>query len=163
VITQTKAAPRPTIPSAAQTRRGDSGAWSGSGGAASDNPVGGRLFGLVAVIQAVLPSMCARRAGHIILISSMGGHVSLPTMTAYTSSKLAVEGVGEGLAKELAPLGINVTIAEPVGFGTSFAANARQAADPIEDYEPARQAMREFAAGAVRGGYDAWAHVTSNT
>lgn len=109
------------------------------------------VFGLVSVTRAVLPSMRARRAGHIILISSMGGHVSLPTMTAYTSSKFAVEGVGEGLAKEVAPLGINVTIAEPAGFGTSFSSNARPAPHPIEDYQAARQAMRDFAAHSVRG------------
>lgn len=109
------------------------------------------VFGLISVTQAVLPSMRERRAGHIILTASMGGHVSLPTMTAYTSSKFAVEGIGEGLAKEVAPLGINVTIAEPAGYGTNFIANARPAPRPISDYDPARQAMRDFAAHAIRG------------
>lgn len=109
------------------------------------------VFGLVCVTQAVLPTMRERRAGHIILIASMGGHVSLPTMTAYTSSKFAVEGIGEGLAKEIAPLGISVTIAEPAGFGTSFSANSQPAPHPIEDYEPARQAMRDFSAHSIRG------------
>ncbi len=109
------------------------------------------VFGLVSVTQAVLPSMRKRRAGHIILISSMGGHVSLPTMTAYTSSKFAVEGIGEGLAKEVESLGIHVTIAEPAGFGTQFSSNARPAVHPIADYDAARHAMRDFSAEAVRG------------
>lgn len=109
------------------------------------------VFGLVSVTQAVLPSMRERGSGHIILVSSMGGHVSLPTMTAYTSSKFAVEGVGEGLAKELEPLGIHVTIVEPAGFGTNFSANASPTPEPIDDYEPARQLMREFAAKSVHG------------
>lgn len=108
-------------------------------------------FGLVTVTQAVLPSMRARRAGHVIPISSMGGHVRLPTMTAYASSKFAVEGIGEGRAKEVASLGIMVTIAEPAGFGTRFSASARPASLAIEQYEPARQVERDFAERAVRG------------
>src|SRR5690349_9589691 len=58
------------------------------------------VFGIVGVLQAVLPDMRARDHGHVVNISSMGGHVGLPTMSAYTSSKFALEGLSEGLAKE---------------------------------------------------------------
>ena len=109
------------------------------------------VFGLVSLTQAVLPSMRERRAGHIILISSMGGHVSLPSMSVYTSSKFAVEGVGEGLAKELAPLGIDVTLVEPSGYGTQFIANAVPATTTMSDYDPARQLMQDFRSTAIRG------------
>jgi NAD(P)-dependent dehydrogenase (short-subunit alcohol dehydrogenase family) len=109
------------------------------------------VFGVVTTVQAVLPSMRTRRAGHIIIVASMGGHVSLPTMTAYTSSKFAVEGLAEGLAKEVAPLGIHVTIAEPAGYGTAFSANAAAPQSLIDDYVPARAAMASFSAGSVRG------------
>ncbi|MGR6919917.1 SDR family oxidoreductase [[Actinomadura] parvosata] len=109
------------------------------------------VFGVVNVIQAVFPQMRERRAGHILITSSMGGHVSLPTMSAYTSSKFAVEGIGEGLAKEIAPLGIHVTIIEPAGFTTPFFQNLRQAARTLDDYEPARAAMAAFAESSVRG------------
>ena len=109
------------------------------------------VFGVVATVQAALPSMRLRRAGHVIIVASMGGHVSLPTMTAYTSSKFAVEGLAEGLAKEIAPLGIHVTIAEPAGYSTAFSANSSATPDPIADYEPAREAMREFSHGSVHG------------
>jgi NAD(P)-dependent dehydrogenase (short-subunit alcohol dehydrogenase family) len=108
------------------------------------------VFGVVTVIDAVLPQMRARRAGHILNISSMGGHVSLPTMTAYTSSKFALEGLSEGLGKELAPLGIKVTIVEPAGFSTSFLDNS--GSNPtLDDYDAARAAMRAFSAGSRRG------------
>ncbi|MFC7110430.1 SDR family oxidoreductase [Nonomuraea rubra] len=107
------------------------------------------VFGVVNVIQAVLPQMRERRAGHILITSSMGGHVSLPTMSAYTSSKFAVEGIGEGLAKELDPLGIHVTIIEPAGFTTPFFQNLRQAARTLDDYEPARAAMAAFAKSSL--------------
>ena len=102
------------------------------------------VFGLVSLTQAVLPSMRSRRAGHIILISSMGGHVSLPSMSVYTSSKFAVEGIGEGLAKEVAPLGIHVTLAEPAGYGTRLIANAVPSPMVLGDYDPARRLMQEF-------------------
>ncbi|MEW2329640.1 SDR family NAD(P)-dependent oxidoreductase [Micromonospora chersina] len=108
------------------------------------------VFGVVAVIQAILPQVRQRRAGHILITSSMGGQVSLPTMSSYTSSKFAVEGIGEGLAKEVAPLGIDVTIVEPAGFTTPFFQNLRQAATPLDDYDPARDAMAAFGKTSVR-------------
>lgn len=108
------------------------------------------VFGVVTVTDAVLPQMRARRAGHILNISSMGGHVSLPAMTAYTSSKFALEGLSEGLSKELAPLGIKVTIVEPAGFSTSFLDNS--GSNPtLDDYDAARAAMKAFSAGSRRG------------
>lgn len=108
------------------------------------------VFGVVRVIDAVLPQMRERRAGHILNTSSMGGHVSLPTMTAYTSSKFALEGLSEGLSKELKPIGIDVTIIEPVGFTTPFFDNL--STNPqLADYDGARRAMADFSAGARRG------------
>jgi len=109
------------------------------------------VFGVVSVVSAVLPQMRGRRAGHIINISSMGGHVSLPTMSAYTSSKFALEGLSEGLAKEIAPLGIKLTIVEPCGFDTSFSSNANTAAKQLSDYDSARQAMKDFSATSRYG------------
>ncbi|GAF47621.1 SDR family NAD(P)-dependent oxidoreductase [Rhodococcus wratislaviensis] len=109
------------------------------------------VMGIVRVLDAVLPGMRERRAGHILNISSMGGHVALPTMTAYTSSKFAVEGLSEGLAKEVAGLGIKVTIVEPCGMGTNFLANAGQPECLLADYDQARDAMKAFSAGSRWG------------
>jgi NAD(P)-dependent dehydrogenase (short-subunit alcohol dehydrogenase family) len=109
------------------------------------------VFGAVSVTKAVLPQMRVRRAGHIIMTSSMGGQVSLPTMTVYTSSKFALEGISEGLAKEVRPLGINVTIVEPAGFTTPFFQKLHMPGRELPDYEPARQAMTAFGKTSVRG------------
>lgn len=109
------------------------------------------VFGVVTVVSAVLPQMRARMTGHIINISSMGGHVSLPTMSAYTSSKFALEGLSEGLAKEIAPIGIKLTIVEPCGFATAFSSNANPAATQLPDYDAARQAMKDFSATSRYG------------
>ncbi|NIH77474.1 SDR family NAD(P)-dependent oxidoreductase [Amycolatopsis viridis] len=92
------------------------------------------LFGAAAVTRAVLPHMRARRSGHIVQLSSVGGVVGNPGHTAYATSKFALEGMSEALAGEVAPLGIRVTIVEPGPFRTDFAGRSMRYADPIDDY-----------------------------
>lgn len=109
------------------------------------------VVGLVQVIQAVLPHMRERGSGHIINIGSMGGHVSLPTMAVYCASKSAVQNLTEGLAKEVGPLGIDVTLVEPAGYNTSFATNSKLPATSIPAYASAYAAMAEFSDESARG------------
>ncbi|MCG7205366.1 SDR family NAD(P)-dependent oxidoreductase [Streptomyces arenae] len=109
------------------------------------------VVGVVQVIQGVLPHMRERGSGHILNIGSMGGHVALPTMSVYTSSKSAVQNLTEGLAWELQPLGIKVTLVEPAGFNTNFTANSTMPARSIADYADSYAQMAEFDQQAVRG------------
>ncbi|HSV46774.1 MAG TPA: oxidoreductase [Ramlibacter sp.] len=93
------------------------------------------FFGLVEVTRAVLAGMRARRRGHIVNFSSLVGFVGFAGMAMYSASKFAVEGYSESLAKELAPLGIHVTMIEPGSFRSDFAgASLVLAAQQIEDY-----------------------------
>jgi NAD(P)-dependent dehydrogenase (short-subunit alcohol dehydrogenase family) len=93
------------------------------------------FFGLVAVTQAVLPGMRARKSGYIINISSVGGRMAAPGSGFYSASKFAVEGMSDALRKELKPLGIGVMVVEPSGFRTDFAGRSlRQSARTIEAY-----------------------------
>ncbi len=93
------------------------------------------FFGLVFLTQQVLPGMRARKTGHIINISSTAGRLAYPGSGYYSASKFAVEGMSDGLRKELAPLGIGVMLVEPGGFRTDFAGRSlRQSAQPIADY-----------------------------
>jgi len=78
------------------------------------------VFGLLRVTQAVLPHFRNRRSGHVINLSSIGGLVGISGYGIYNSTKFAVEGLSESLAKEVAPLGIRVTIVEPGPFRTNF-------------------------------------------
>ncbi len=78
------------------------------------------FFGLAAVMRAVLPLMRANGRGHVINLSSVGGLVGSPAAGYYNASKFAVEGLSEALAKEVAPLGIRVTLVEPGPFRTDF-------------------------------------------
>ncbi len=93
------------------------------------------FFGLVFLTQQVLPGMRARKQGHIVNISSVAGRMAHPGSAYYSASKFAVEGLSDGLRKELAPLGIGVMVVEPGGFRTDFAGRSlHQSAQPIADY-----------------------------
>jgi NAD(P)-dependent dehydrogenase (short-subunit alcohol dehydrogenase family) len=94
------------------------------------------FFGLVALTKAVLPGMRARKSGHIVNISSIGGLVSFGATGYYHATKYAVEGMSESLSIEVAPLGIKVTIVEPGPFRTDWAGRSLlESRTVIEDYE----------------------------
>lgn len=94
------------------------------------------VFGLLNVTRAVLPGMRARRSGHLINISSLGGYQSAAGFGLYCSTKFAVEGLTEALHAELAPLGIHATVVEPGYFRTDFLDAASLAVSPrvLDDY-----------------------------
>ena len=71
------------------------------------------LLGTIRVTQHVLPIMRAQRGGTIVNISSGVGRFGLPGMSAYVSTKFAIEGLSESLAYELSPFGIKVVLIEP--------------------------------------------------
>jgi NAD(P)-dependent dehydrogenase (short-subunit alcohol dehydrogenase family) len=105
------------------------------------------VFGLLHVTRAVLPFMRARRAGHVINISSIGGFSAYAGWGVYGATKFAVEGLTEALAQELAPLGIAATVVEPGFFRTDFldASSLVQTAVRIDDYAASVGAMRGIA------------------
>lgn len=78
------------------------------------------IFGALAVIQAALPLLRKQGSGHILGTSSNLGHVTLPVVGYYASSKWAFEAIHESLAEEVAPFGIKVTIIEPGAYATEF-------------------------------------------
>ncbi|KAF4780114.1 hypothetical protein HER10_EVM0009459 [Colletotrichum scovillei] len=78
------------------------------------------LFGTIRATQAVLPHMRAAHWGTVINISSTGGLRGLAAVSAYSSSKFAVEGLSESLAAEYADFGIRVILVEPGPFRTLF-------------------------------------------
>ncbi|XP_015506635.1 estradiol 17-beta-dehydrogenase 1 isoform X2 [Parus major] len=84
------------------------------------------LFGAVRTIQAFLPAMKSRRAGRIIVSSSIGGLQGLPFNAVYCASKFAVEGLCESLAIVLRPFNIHLTLVECGPVHTSFLANLQR-------------------------------------
>lgn len=78
------------------------------------------VFGTLAVIQAALPLLRKQGGGHILGTSSNLGHVTLPVIGYYCSSKWAFEAIHESLAAEVKDFGIKVTIIEPGAYATEF-------------------------------------------
>ncbi|GFG85854.1 oxidoreductase [Mycolicibacter algericus] len=102
------------------------------------------VFGTVATLQAALPPMRRRRRGHLMAVTSMGGLMAVPGMSAYCGSKFAVEGILEALGKEVAQFGIHVTAIEPGSFRTDWAGRSMtRAARSIADYDELFGPIRE--------------------
>jgi short-subunit dehydrogenase len=78
------------------------------------------VFAVGAMMRRVLPGMRARKRGHIVNFSSIGGLVGNPGTGYYCATKFAVEGLSQSLASEAHHLGIRVTIVEPGPFRTDF-------------------------------------------
>jgi NAD(P)-dependent dehydrogenase (short-subunit alcohol dehydrogenase family) len=105
------------------------------------------VFGSVAVIKAVLPSMRSRRTGHIVTLSSMAGLTALPGVAFYGASKFAIEGITGSLAQEVAAFGIHVTSLALGSFRTDWAGRSmtrvpRSIPDYDTVFEPIRAARR---------------------
>ena len=73
------------------------------------------FFGAIRVTQQALPVMRKQKNGTIINISSVGGRIGIPGLSAYHSTKFALEGLSESISYELEPFGIRVVLIEP-GF-----------------------------------------------
>ena len=93
------------------------------------------VFGLFAMTRAVLPIMRAQKSGHVINITSVAGVIGFAGSGYYSASKHAVEGWSDALAKEIEPLGLNVTCVEPGPFRTDWAGRSlKQTPCRIADY-----------------------------
>jgi len=102
------------------------------------------VFGAVAVTKAVLPKMRKRRSGHVINVTSMGGLITMPSLSFYHGSKFALEGLSEALGKEVKDFGIHVTAVEPGSFRTDWAGRSMSRAPRgIEDYDTLMNPIRE--------------------
>ena len=106
------------------------------------------VFGLLNVTRAVLPHMRAKRSGHIVHITSMGGFVQVAGWGVYGATKFAVEGLSEAMQAELSPLGIKVTIVEPGSFRTNFldGSSLHMIGTQIPDYAATAGRVRQAAA-----------------
>jgi NAD(P)-dependent dehydrogenase (short-subunit alcohol dehydrogenase family) len=106
------------------------------------------FWGLANMTRAALPGMRARRAGHIVNISSMGGVRGAPALGYYNATKFALEGFSEALAQETAPLGVKVLIVEPSAFRTDWAGrSASESQHRIADYDATAGARSRMVRG----------------
>lgn len=76
------------------------------------------FFGTLHPIKAVLPTMIARRRGHIVTISSVAGFLPVFGYTAYGAAKFAVRGFSDVLRQEMMDYGIYVSVVFPPNTNT---------------------------------------------
>ncbi|MGA9150028.1 MAG: SDR family NAD(P)-dependent oxidoreductase [Candidatus Nitrosopolaris sp.] len=89
------------------------------------------------VTKQVLPIMREQNGGIIINVSSVGGRIGLPVLSAYHSTKFALEGLSESISYEVEPFGIRVVIIEPGVIRTNImnsSISTTKASDPKSPY-----------------------------
>ncbi|WP_260980973.1 SDR family NAD(P)-dependent oxidoreductase [Curtobacterium pusillum] len=93
------------------------------------------LFGVVTLSREAVHVMREQGSGHIVQVSSVGGRMATPGLGAYQTAKWAVGGFSSVLAKEVAPLGVRVTVLEPGGMRTDWAGSSMRVAPVRPEYE----------------------------
>ncbi len=91
------------------------------------------VVGLVAVAQAVIPSMVESRQGRIVNIGSVSGLTTTPFGGAYSATKAAVHMISDAMRMELAPFGIEVITIQPGSIRSSFGARAAVDVDRFQE------------------------------
>ena len=103
------------------------------------------FFAAVAMSKAVLPVMRRQKSGHIIQVASVAGRVGTPLLSAYCSSKHALEGFSESLRIETHALGIRVVLVEPGAFDTDiWTRNVTVAAGALDPNSPNKERSQRF-------------------
>jgi short-subunit dehydrogenase len=74
------------------------------------------IFGVMRVCKEVIPHMRSQGEGTIVNMSSLGGILAVPYMSAYTSAKFCLEAMSEAMYHEMKPHNINVVIMQPVAM-----------------------------------------------
>ncbi|MGE5755896.1 MAG: SDR family NAD(P)-dependent oxidoreductase [Planctomycetaceae bacterium] len=98
------------------------------------------VLGVARSIEAVLPGMVARRAGHLVGISSVAGYRGLPWMPGYSASKAALATYLEGLRPVLKRRGVTITTVYP-GFVRTAMTAETPFRRPVPMLEPAQAAQ----------------------
>ena len=126
--------------------------------------LGVNLWGVIHGVEAFVPRMIAsKEPGHIVNTASMAGLVATRGLGVYNTSKYAVVGLSETLAKDLRPYRIGVSVLCPMGVATQIRASERNrprelandapsASEPVElmGRTLAPAAVAEMVLGAIR-------------
>ena len=94
------------------------------------------LRGVLYGIAAALPHMKAQKSGHIINVSSVGGHKVRPGSAVYAATKAAVLMLSEGLRQEVKPYNLRTTVISPGAVQSELPQSVTQAdvATGIKDF-----------------------------
>jgi short-subunit dehydrogenase len=102
------------------------------------------FFGVLNITKKIIPIMRLQKSGTIINISSGAGQVGLPGISAYVSTKFAIEGFSESLMYELHPYGIKVVIIEPGVIKTNFFRNCKVSEHSVKKNSTYSRSLDKF-------------------
>ena len=85
-----------------------------------DEMVATNLTASIRLARAAIPHLRAQGGGHLMQMSSMGGHVTFPAFSLYHATKWGIEGFYDAVTVEVEPFGIRTTLVEPGVVGTGF-------------------------------------------
>ena len=109
------------------------------------------VVGMMDLIRYVVPIMKQQRSGHIVNFSSLASQISTPPLTIYASTKYAIEGLTDGLRRELAPWNIRLTRVHPSAVDTNFNKKAEAHGGIHYPYDWITGVKKEEVARAVIG------------
>jgi short-subunit dehydrogenase len=78
------------------------------------------IIAMVELMRQVVPGMKAQGSGHIVNFTSIASRIAFPPLSLYASTKYAIEGISDGLRRELSPWNIKVTRVHPASVYTAF-------------------------------------------
>lgn len=112
----------------------------------------------MALVQAVLPHMLQRQAGHIVNVGSIFGSIGYPCFASYSASKFALRGFSEALRRELVGSGIALTYVAPRFTKTALngSATTRMARALRMNQDEPMDVARQVVAQIERGGSDGY-------
>jgi short-subunit dehydrogenase len=102
------------------------------------------FFGVLNITKKIIPIMRLQKSGIIINVSSGAGQVGFPGISAYVSTKFAIEGFSESLMYELFPYGIKVVIIEPGVIKTNFFRNCIVSEHSMKKSSPYSRSLGKF-------------------
>ncbi|HZO10766.1 MAG TPA: SDR family oxidoreductase [Nitrososphaeraceae archaeon] len=102
------------------------------------------FFGVLNITKKIIPIMRFQKSGTIINVSSGAGQVGFPGISAYVSTKFAIEGFSESLMYELFPYGIKVVIIEPGVIKTNFFRNCIVSEHSMKKSSPYSRSLDKF-------------------
>lgn len=111
------------------------------------------LNGVFSVTRATLPAMRAAGRGHLIYVSSLAAVLPSPGVSAYATSKAALESWAACLRQELHPFGVQVAVLRAGAFSTQMLA-APEEGPPDTAYGPMYRALTKAAPHVERLGKD---------
>ena len=102
------------------------------------------FFGVLNITKKIIPIMRLQKSGTIINVSSGAGQVGFPGISAYVSTKFAIEGFSESLMYELFPYGIKVVIIEPGVTKSNFFRNCIVSEHSMKSSSPYSRSLDKF-------------------